>query len=128
MEQVIKGHLWVVQKTFGFVFAEVLQGKGNILPQVLLLAQVCLFAQDRNIVLRKFIENGCNADACEASVQLSREEIDKVKKGMIQMTLQDMIDAKFSQNFGCNEYEMVKTCVCCVLHEGQSLGPEKHAV
>lgn len=79
-------------------------------------------AQDRNIVLRKFLESGRNAEACEASVQLSRDEIDKVKKGMVQMTLQDMIDAKFSQNFGRHEYRFASFFLDMVLQDDFILG------
>ena len=50
-------------------------------------------------MLREFVKNGENLQATEAAVVLTREESDEVRQGMIQMTLQDMIDAKFSMCF-----------------------------
>ena len=57
-------------------------------------------SKDRRKLLEQFVVSNGDKGACEASVKVAREDETELEKGMALMTVQDMIDAKFSSSHG----------------------------
>lgn len=75
-----------------------------------LLSFLFFLIQEKNDLLRKWIETKGNAKACESAIVLKRENMTQLKTGKKLMTVKDMIEAGFSATFG-----LLLRSICFVL-------------
>ena len=57
---------------------------------------------DQNECLKRFIQNGSNLKACEATFKATKEVETNAHSGMEQITLKDMRDRGYTANLICN--------------------------